>query len=123
MCTVVGAAKFHSSLFPTAEDRGELTSSSILEINLSLKCQLSSSSKHTAAPGKIQEGASHRGGLSKIRWVQMLWLQCNTHSPSLLEAGWAQKIVQECLVCLIRVISPAVSLKSALMLLAGKYLL
>lgn len=33
--------------------------------------------------------------------------------------GWAQEIVPECLVCLIRVISPAVSLKSALVLLAG----
>lgn len=63
MCAVAAAAKFHSSLFPTAEDRGELTSSSILEINLSLKCQLSSSSKHKAAPGSSWEGVSYRGGL------------------------------------------------------------
>lgn len=126
MCAVAAAAKFHSSLFPAAEDRGELTSSSILEINLSLKCQLSFFKAHSCT-------WKHSGrGFTQGRTLKGVWggeaVAAPVQHPLFHHLwnqdglGWAQEIAPECLVCLIRVISPAVSLKSALVLLAGKYL-
>lgn len=77
-----------------------------------------------AAPGKIQEGVSYSrgllegvlGGEAVVAPVQHFLFHHLWNGNGL---RWAQEIVLE---CLIHVISPVVPLKSALMLLAGKYL-
>lgn len=92
MLAVAAAAKFHSSLFPTAEDRGELTSSSILEINLSLSSAncppLQSTRLHLEAVGK----GFHTGEDSErcVGWGGRGASSATPAVPSPLEAGWAR---------------------------------
>lgn len=100
-----------------------VVSSSILEINLSHQVPTVLLFKaHSCTWKGFHTGRTLKGALGGEAVVALVQHPLFRHLWNWDGLGSAQEIVPERLVCLTHVISPAVSMKSALVLVAGKYL-